>query len=440
MENRTSRRRFLKMSIAGGLGGAMAWPLLTRAAGAAEAAAAEGPDFCVTLCNHWSYIGIGWQLGIESCMLAVHGRHGDGRSRAPREDLPRVGRPGLRVHGGEVPGSGRAAAKYLAEGKIELIGGSYAQPMGTTVGGESNIRQIVVGRETIRKALGYDVATMLHEEEFTHPQLPQLAALPGYRYASLAQVDTWGRAGCPSLDYNVISWKGIDGTTVSDGAEERPFRLLARRNKWLKAAEFKKLKKLGKPMVFCWEEFGWESPETPAYLSAPAKYMGLAKKGRVEFVTLREYLDKYGTQAKETVFLPMDAWNKSLHLGAGRRPGPRHGAEDGSAVAGGRGFDAAASSLGGKSQVELIEKAWKDLLASQSHDVGLCEYSRWQGDRMAPAERLEDRHNFAWGVIGYNHLDAAEKQCRQVLDATLADLGRRIGSAPMPEARWRSRC
>ena len=81
-------------------------------------------------------------------------------------------------------------AKSLAAGKMELIGGSYGQPMGTTVGGESNIRQIVVGRETIRRILGYDVVTMLHEEEFTHPQLPQLCALAGYKYASLSQLDT----------------------------------------------------------------------------------------------------------------------------------------------------------------------------------------------------------------------------------------------------------
>ena len=31
----------------------------------------SGEGFCVTLCNHWSYIGIGWQLGIESNVLSV---------------------------------------------------------------------------------------------------------------------------------------------------------------------------------------------------------------------------------------------------------------------------------------------------------------------------------------------------------------------------------
>ena len=51
------------------------------------------------------------------------------------------------------------------------------------------------------------------------------------------------------------------------------------------------------------------------------------------------------------------------------------------------------------------------------------------GHRFARAERLEDKHNFAWGAMGYNHLDDAEKQGQQALDATLTDLSRRIQSA-----------
>jgi hypothetical protein len=51
---------------------------------------------------------------------------------------------------------------------------------------------------------------------------------------------------------------------------------------------------------------------------------------------------------------------------------------------------------------------------------------------MAPAERLEDKHNFTWGALGYNHLDSAQRQGQQALDAALADLSRRIGSAAEP--------
>ena len=26
---------------------------------------------CFAICNHWSYIGIGWNLGLESCVVSV---------------------------------------------------------------------------------------------------------------------------------------------------------------------------------------------------------------------------------------------------------------------------------------------------------------------------------------------------------------------------------
>ena len=73
---------------------------------------------------------------------------------------------------------------WEATGKFELIGGTYGQPMGTAISGESNIQPMVVGREVIRNALGYEMVALLEEEEFTHPQVPQLAALAGFRYAS----------------------------------------------------------------------------------------------------------------------------------------------------------------------------------------------------------------------------------------------------------------
>jgi alpha-mannosidase len=91
-------------------------------------------------------------------------------------------------------------------------------------------------------------------------------------------------------------------------------------------------------------------------------------------------------------------------------------------------IDAAAVALGAKSQAEPLEQAWKDLCASQSHDVGLCEYSRWQGDRMAPLERIEDTHNFPWGACGYNLMDAAQKQGEASLKIALKNLTSKINS------------
>ncbi len=149
---------------------------------------------------------------------------------------------------------------------------------------------------------------------------------------------------------------------------------------------------------------------------------------QVEFVTLKEYLDKYGPQMKETVYLPMDAWNKSLTWGLGGDQIRILDRKVDALLLAAELFDAVAAGLGRPSQADTLEKAWRDLLASQSHDVGLCEYSRWQGDRMAPFDRIEDKHNFTWGAIGYDHIDAANRQGTAVLDGALRHLSGRINT------------
>jgi alpha-mannosidase len=416
-----TRRGFLRAGLAGSAGALLAWPSLVRLAAAAEGTT----GLCLTICNHWSYIGIGWQLGIESCVLSVT----DAMEMADRPPFAKtclnLDARAYEFMAEKFPEVTERLKKYLVAGKVELIGGTYGQPMGTTISGESNIRQIIVGREVIRKTLGYPLVTFLEEEEFTHLQIPQLVKLAGFRYASLAQLDTWGRAGCPRLDVNALLWKGLDGTEVPCVPKNALFGYSPDLKKLTDSAEFQKLSGLGKPLIFVWEEFGWESPEKPAHLTSPAKYQTLEN---VEFVTLQEYLDKYGAQAKESLYLPMDAWNKSLTWGLGGDQVRILDRKVDGLLLAAELFDGIAAAHDGSSQMDTLEKAWGDLLASQSHDVGLCEYSRWQGDRMAPFDRIEDLHNFTWGAIGYNHLDAAQRQGQAVLDAALRSLSRRVNS------------
>ena len=163
-------------------------------------------------------------------------------------------------------------------------------------------------------------------------------------------------------------------------------------------------------------------------MSAPARYQALTDQQPVEFVTLKEYLDKFGAGPQQTVTLRMDDWDKSLTWGLGGDQVRIMDRKMEGLLLAAEMFDALASTLGARSQAERLDEAWKHLLAAQSHDVGLCEYSRWQGDRMAPADRLEDFHNFTWGAIGYNHLDAAQQQARPLLDASLKHIAARIKS------------
>ncbi len=387
---------------------------------------------CLTLCNHWSYIGIGWQMGIESCVLSVI----DALELADRQPHVKtclnLDARAFEFMAEKFPEVVTRLKKSLAEGEIELIGGSYGQPMGTMFSGESNIRQIVVGRETIRRTVGYELVTFLEEEEFSHPQLPQILIGAGFRYASLGQLDTWGRAGCPTHEFNAIHWKGIDGTTIPTLPKNTLIGFCPDMTALASSDSFKKLRTLGKPLMTAWQEFGWESPEQPAYLTASAKFKEFAEKWPVEFVTCTEYLDKHGSNPKETIGLPMDAWDKSLTWGLGGDQLRIMDRKVDALLQASERFDAVASTLGAPSQAGQLEAAWKDLMASQSHDVGLCEYSRWHHGialRMAPLDRIEDYHNFTWGAIGYNHLDSAQKQGQAVLNASVEHIVQRINSA-----------
>jgi alpha-mannosidase len=425
----------------GSLGAVAGWPFLAKGGPAGE----SPTRFCVVLCNHWSYTGIGWQLGLESNVLSVLDAMGVVDRPPHVKTCLNLDARAYERMAEKFPEVAARLKSYLAAGKLELIGGTYGQPMGTTIGSESNIRQLVVGREAIRQALGYEMATFLEEEEFTHPQVPQLAAGAGYRYASLAQLDTWGRTGIPILEQNVIRWQGVDGTTIPS-VPKHSLSLPGVETKQLAdAPAFKKLAALGTPLLFGWEEFGWEDPEHPAYLAGSERqnplpdlyavewgtlkrFQALAAQYQVEFVTLREYLEKYGADPKQTIALPMEAFNKWLTWGLGGDQVRILDRKVEGLLLAAELLDAVVAGLGGDSQGEALERAWKDLLASQSHDVGLCEYSRWQGDRMAPLDRIEDTHNFAWGALGYNLLDSAQNQGRAVLDSSLRVLAGKVNS------------
>jgi hypothetical protein len=428
MKNDMTRRSVLKAGLVGGAGALTAWPAVARAAGADGA-----PEVCFTICNHWSYIGIGWQLGIESCVLSLVDAM-ELADRAPHiktccdEDAR-----AYEFMAEKFPEVVERFKKHLAAGKVEVIGATYGQPMGTTISGEANIRQLVVGRNLIQKVLDYSLTTLLEEEEHTHPQLPQLCKLTGFRYASLNQLDTWGRAGCPKMDVNVLRWKGIDGTVILSTPKTGLFHIGPQNDKTLaENPEYQKLANLGKPLLVQWEEFGWESEEQPRYLAASKQYGQLTK---AEYVTLTEYLDKYGQHAGEPVYLAMDDWNKSLTWGLGGDQIRVMDRKVDALLLAAEVFDAVAASLGRPSQVDLLDKAWRDLMASQSHDVGLCEYSRWQEGRMAPYDRIEDKHNFTWGALGYNHLDAAQTQGQAVLDAAIRQISEKVNSASAPHGQ-----
>ena len=126
MKESISRRRFLEASLLGGAGAAFFFP-----AGGFPAQATESREgICVTLCNHWSYTGIGWQLGIESCVLSATDAM-EMADRAPHvKTCLELDALAYKFMAEKFPEVAARLKKYLAADKVEVIGGTYGQPLG----------------------------------------------------------------------------------------------------------------------------------------------------------------------------------------------------------------------------------------------------------------------------------------------------------------------
>ena len=219
--------------------------------------------------------------------------------------------------------------KYLAAGKVELIGGTYGQPMGTTIGGESNIRQIVVGREMIRKTLDYEMTTFLEEEEFTHPQVPQLCRagrLP------LRQPGPAGHVGPGGLPADRPQRLAVEGDRRHGDPLACPrTRCSATRPTRRKLAGLGGVSEARRAGQAAGLRLGGVrlgvARGARAYLTAPAKYQELAK--RRSSSRSRSTSTSTAGSPRRPIYLPMDAWNKSLTWGLGgdqvRGPRPQGG-------------------------------------------------------------------------------------------------------------------
>ena len=130
-------------------------------------------------------------------------RHGNGRSRAAHQDVHELRRPRSSNF------SPRNFPKWPTDEALSCCrqGGVDRRHLWPTNGdhGRRRIEHPPNGRRPRDDSqdLGLRDGYFSRRGGVSHPQVPQLAAGADYRYTSLAQVDTWGRAGVPVLEYNV---------------------------------------------------------------------------------------------------------------------------------------------------------------------------------------------------------------------------------------------
>ncbi|MDD5707765.1 MAG: alpha-mannosidase, partial [Kiritimatiellae bacterium] len=97
-------------------------------------------------------------------------------------------------------------------GQWEPNGCSWVEMDVNLPGGESLIRQFVIGHQTTRRWLGYQGDTFWSPDTFGHSaSLPQILRGCGVRFCVIGRL---GNMGSSKFPYDVFRWQGLDGTAV----------------------------------------------------------------------------------------------------------------------------------------------------------------------------------------------------------------------------------
>lgn len=102
-------------------------------------------------------------------------------------------------------------SKYVDEGRIELVGGTWAAPDENIPTGEAIIRQFLYGKDYVKKNFGEDLDVAWEIDEFGHPyQLPQILSKCGFKYFAFSRgVQPWNAGH--DLDFY---WEAPDGSKI----------------------------------------------------------------------------------------------------------------------------------------------------------------------------------------------------------------------------------
>jgi alpha-mannosidase len=102
-----------------------------------------------------------------------------------------------------------AFRKFIAEGRLAIVGGTDVMLDVNMPSGESFVRQVLYGKGYFRKKLGVDVTAAWQLDTFGHhAQMPQLLKLSGYQ-------SFWFFRGVSSWDTpSEFLWEGIDGSRI----------------------------------------------------------------------------------------------------------------------------------------------------------------------------------------------------------------------------------
>lgn len=143
-------------------------------------------------------------MGLPNILRALRMLQADPRARFTLDQACYV-QPFLERYPAEEP----VLRQMLAEGRLEIVGGTDVMPDVNMPSGESFVRQIQYGRGYFRERLGLDVTVGWQLDTFGHhAQVPQIMRLAGYG-------SFWFFRGVANWDVpSEFLWQGLDGSRL----------------------------------------------------------------------------------------------------------------------------------------------------------------------------------------------------------------------------------
>jgi hypothetical protein len=321
----------------------------------------------------------------------------------------------------------RALRATIADGRMEIVNGTYAQPLAPTISGEANIRHFFYGLDAVERILNAKVDSFVAGEPQFFPQLPQILA--GFGIGNTVLRTHWAPFGTdPAADAETVRWRGPDGSEVRTVPRYRfmDYRLLLDghpgvQNAGLTGDDFEQWPDERKEQFaadaarvrihrpFITRLADPKPPESPF-----PNLLTAARQRGSRLVTVREYFDlphgdapvvSYAVDDIPTT-IPWGLAGEQLHRAQVRAESTLLLAER---------LDAIAQTMGARGRQEDLDASWKLLLRSQHHDLHLC--SPWHSTR----------HNVSMGEVGRDFAQRSTAQAEAVTAAALEALTYRFG-------------
>jgi len=317
--------------------------------------------------------------------------------------------------------------KYYAEdqsitGRVEFVTAAWGEPFCWQIGGESNIRQLIVGAREIHKHFPSAVIdTYAVQEPCWTSCLPQVLRSLGFRRAVLKDPSTAFAGTTAGKNVDTLNWVGPDGTTIPAVPRYACEKGLDAWQTECRVPTVDFVRKcyssgVNHPVGMQFEDAGW--------VARPRMLVERKNGPPVTYVTWREYIEKVADKpAYDWHFTQEDILvNLMFSTEVIRHLAQNCQAAENVLIQAEK-MSALAWAAGGREYpAQRLEDAWKELMWAQHHDAWIVP-----GNHRSPG---------SWAWRAANQCRVVRESCAEILgDArvALASDGRAAPSRRQPQ-------